>query len=433
MAHYLTKGKWRWANHLRRLDETLVDVAVGRVRKLLVTMPPRHGKSELCSHWFPVWYLSRFPDDSIIMSGYGQEYASKYGRDVRNTLTEHPEIGVQVSKDSSAMHRWNIEKHKGGMYAVGLGGPITGRGGNILILDDPVKGDAEARSLTYRERIWEWWCRTFFTRREPNAGVVLVGTRWHHDDLIGRVLKEEGDEWEKLDFPALDADGRALWEERFPASELVATRKSIGDEAFECLYQQRPTLEGGNLLKREWWGYYTLLPTEIHSVVQSWDTAFKRGETNDYSVCETWASNSADYYVVETFRDRVEFPELKRLVVQQYEKATAVTGVTPHAILIEDAASGQSLIQELRRDTNLPIIPVKPDKDKIARTNAITPLLRAGKVRIPERAAWVADFVNECSQFPSGAHDDQVDAMTQALIYLKEQSAKLQDIVSLKW
>jgi len=313
----------------------------------------------------------------------------------------------------------------------------------VLILDDPIKNDQEARSRIYRERLWDWWRNTFLTRREPNAGVVLIMTRWHYDDLAGRIMREDSDEWETLMFPAIaEADeksvglrttdvlgrkeGDPLWPERFPVNELERIRERIGLQAWNALYQQRPTQEEGQLLKREWWRY-TSYPEKPDVVVQAWDTAFKTGQENDYSVCvEIWRT-SEYYYVANVFRGRLEYPELKRAIVQLYDGAKSLEfGIRPSAVVIEDTASGQSAIQELKRDSAVPIIPVKVDRDKIARVNQITGLVEAGKVVLPERASWLAEFIEECAEFPVGLHDDQVDAFVHGLSYLHNQVERYQ-------
>ena len=283
MASWLAKGKWRWARHLELLDRKFMDMWAGRAPdRLMVFMPPRHGKSEYCSHRVPAWSLSNYPDKNVIVSGYGQDFAQEWGRKVRNTITEHSgQLGVKVASDSSSASRWGIDKHGGQMYAVGIGGALTGRGGYLLVCDDPIKNEQEARSEVYRERNWDWWRNVFTTRLEPNGKILLIMTRWHDDDLAGRLIKQERNRWSILNLAALAeredelgrAEGEALWPDRYDVEALEAQRESMGDIDFTALYQGRPSLEQGNIIKYEWWNWYLELPSapaHLHLWHQCW-------------------------------------------------------------------------------------------------------------------------------------------------------------------
>lgn len=379
-------------------------------------MPPRHGKSELASIRFPAWYLGRNPDKRIIGASYAASLSYRFSRAARNVIrSDEWPYPIRLADDSQSVQAWDIADHRGGYFAAGVGGPITGMGADLLIIDDPVKNQEESDSAVYRENVWEWYTSTAYTRLEDDAAVVLIMTRWHHDDLAGRLLvqaQQGGDQWVTLSLPAIDAEGSALWPEKYDTAALQRIKGAVGSRTWTALYQQSPTDDETAIIKREWWRTYTASP-ECDRVIQIWDTAFKTKQSSDYSVCATWGATATGYYLLDLWRARVEFPELKRAVVMQSAKHN------PSAVIVEDAASGQSLIQELRRETNLPIIAVKPDRDKLARVHAVTPMIEAGRAYLPESAPWLSDFVEEHAQFPSGAHDDQVDTTAMALARLK--------------
>ena len=417
------------ARHHSLIVSRLEAIERGQESRLTVCIPPRHGKSLITSTIFPAWYLGRHPDHHVIFATYGQELSDDFGRRVRNLLTDplHQAIfpNCRLSEDSAAAHRFATTRG-GAYFAVGRGGPVTGRGAHLLIIDDPIKDYEEASSETIRRTLHEWFTSVAYTRLMPGGRIVLIQTRWHEDDLAGRLLREQrgGERWELLSMPAIaesdDAfrkEGEPLWPERFPLSQLEQIRAAIGSRAWASLYQQRPSAATGAVFKRNWWQFYRPpLHGQFNRVVQSWDTAFKKGAENDFSVCTTWAATDNGYYLFHLWRGRLEFPELKRLMASLAEQWK------PHAILIEDKASGQSLIQELKHSTVLPIIPIKVDSDKLARAQAVTPLIEAGKVSLPESAPWLNDFIDEMSSFPNGLHDDTVDSATQALNYLREHA-----------
>lgn len=417
------------AHHLTALAEMLERVERGEVKRLLVLMPPRHGKSELVSLRFPCWYLARHPEDYIAQVGYAESIALTHSRKARDIfisqgmtnlfpgIHHRPERAGQeiIIPERQAAHEWGT-KQGGSYYAVGIGGGLTGRGFNVGIIDDPVKDDEEAASQTIRDKVWEWYKTVFRTRAQPDAAIIIVMTRWHQDDLVGRLLKQAredptSDQWTILHFKAL-TEGKALWPERYPLAELEKIRSSIGGRAFESLYQGNPTVAEGQIIKREWWKYYKEKPT-FTKLIHSWDTAFKDKSQNDYSVCTVWGETDTGYYLLDLWRGKVEFPELKRVAVSLAERDH------PSVVVVEDKASGQSLIQELQRNTRLPVLPFKVDRDKIARAEAVTPLIEAGKVLLPETAPWLFDYLEEMSGFPNAEHDDQVDSTTQALEYLR--------------
>ena len=414
------------APHHERIISELEAVERGDISRLMMFLPPRHGKSLPTSILFPSWYLGRHPDRHVILATYGQELSDHFGRQVRN-LVAHPLHraifpGCILSEDSTAAHRFATSQG-GSFFAVGRGGPLTGLGAHLLIIDDPLKDSQEAGSETTRQGLYEWFTWTAYTRLAPGGAVILIQTRWHEDDLAGRLLADStGQQWEVLNLPAIaERDeyfrrkGEALWPERFPLPELERIRAAIGSRAFASLYQQRPSAAEGAIFKRDWFQYYRPPVTgQLSRIVQSWDTAFKRGAENDYSVCTTWGVSENAYFLMHLYRGKEEFPELKRVMTPLAEQWN------PTEILIEDRASGQSLIQELRSSTRFPIIAVKSDSDKQSRAQAITPIIEAGKVFLPENAPWVQDFLDEMSSFPNGLHDDIVDSTSQALNHLRQ-------------
>lgn len=420
---------WRYARHLQVLNQALIAVSLGRIRRLMVFMPPRHGKSQLVSETFPAWYIGTHPEHRVIAASYGATLAESFGRKARDLLTEYgPSLyGVTVSSATHAADRWDLHKHRGGMNTVGVGGAMTGMGASVLIIDDPLKNWEEAQSETVRDAIYDWYVSTARTRLTPRGAVILVMTRWHHDDLAGRLLKAQetgqGDRWHVLSMPALaespdDALGReigtALWPEQFDSEQLAATRAASGGRVWTALYQQRPSPESGATFQRPWFAHrYRELPNTLARRVMAVDSAFKTGVGSDFSVIATWGATAADYYALNVWRDRVEFPDLVRAILDQYAR------YRPDVVLVEDAASGQSAIQTLRRETNLPIVAVKPQGSKQSRADSVSPLFEAGKVHLPESADWLADFIEEHVSFPFAAHDDMVDTTSMALARLK--------------
>ena len=413
------------APHHELIISKLEAVERGEIKRLMIFMPPRHGKSFITSSIFPAWFLGRHPHYDVIFATYGQELSDDFGRRVRNFIAGpvHEAIfpNCGLSEDSTSVHRFNTTAG-GAYFAVGRGGSITGRGAHLLLIDDPIKDHEEANSETVRKALHEWYASVAYTRLMPGGAIIIIQTRWHEDDLAGWLLREHASEnWDVIRLPAIAEqdegfrkEGEALWPERFPLPELERIRTAIGARAWASLYQQRPAPAEGVIFKRGWWQFYSQpLTVASNHIVQSWDTAFKKGTENDFSVCTTWGVAGDGYYLLHLWRERVEFPELKRVLASLAEQWK------PNAILVEDKASGQSLIQELKVSTALPITPVKVDSDKQTRAQAVTALIEAGKIFLPQSAPWVSDFVEEMACFPNGIHDDVVDATTQALNYLR--------------
>lgn len=401
---------WDWA-HLAFVREKFKKVELGTNQRIMICMPPRHGKTEQCTIRFPGYFLERYQESRVVIGCYNQTLANKFSRKTRRIMRER----IALSDERSAVEEW--ETSNGGSFrAIGVGSGITGQGADLIVIDDPVKSRIEANSLAFRERCWDWYTDDLYSRREPGCSIILIMTRWHNDDLAGRILaSDDAPNWDVINLPALAEnndplgrlEGEALCPERYSREALLEI-KSVQQGAFDALYQGRPSAMEGAIFKREYWRYYREVPI-FEKIIHSWDTAFKKGAENDFSVCTIWGQATNGYYLLYRWKQRVEFPELKRTVVLLAQQVPA------NEILIEDKASGQSLIQELQRETRLPIIPYKVDKDKMARANAITPIIEAGKVYLPEKGEWVQDYIDTMASFPNDAHDDDVDSTTQAL------------------
>jgi predicted phage terminase large subunit-like protein len=401
-------------------------------------MPPRHGKSMLASEFFPAWYLGRNPSHYVIAATYAQDYADDIGRKVRDQIadTAFQSVfpGCKLKGDSKSSKRFHVASSdsfstdtEGAYFAVGIGGPVTGRGAHLLLIDDPVKNREEADSPTLRRRNKEWYTSTAYTRLMPDARVVVIQTRWHEDDLAGWLIREQDHEnWTVLSLPAVaetDSDiigrktGELLWE-NYPLEALDRIKRSIGSRDWSALYQQRPAPAEGGMCKAHWFKRYDR-PQEVYDqIIQSWDTASKANELNDPSVCTTWGVRKDGFDLLQVMVRRLEFPQLKALVRSQAE------AFSPDAILIEDKSSGQALLQDLKRESKLPLIAVNPTADKITRFAAVSPMIEAGRVALPTTAAWLTDYEMELMTFPNSPHDDQVDSTSQFLNWQRDRAGR---------
>ena len=430
LAHRLTKGRFRIPPHLSLLSKEVAK-AVRTGGRLLVMMPPRHGKSETVSVWGPVWFLNAWPDRRVMLASYEADFAAGWGRRARNLIDEHQdELLVRLSQDSTAANRWNTPEG-GGMTTAGAGGAITGRGADLLIIDDAHKNAEEAYSQAHRDRVWEWWTTTALTRLEPGAAVVVVGTRWHEDDLIGRILAQDGEPWTVVRLPALAlegdpvgrAPGEALWPDRYDVAALERTRRSVGERAWEALYQQNPFGEGGGFFQRRWFEARYDVVAPLHYRLPD-GTTLHRDELGRYATVDLAVSTrtSADYTVAAVVgrtrdgrrlllhvdRARREGPDqvpaLRRLV-EAWGLST---------VWIERTAFQLAIVQAARR-AGLPVRELEPDRDKVARALPLTVELEAGRLLLPRRAPWLDALLAELLAFPAGAHDDQVDALAYAV------------------
>ena len=408
------------AEHTARLCAELEAVERGASPRLAIFMPPRHGKTLHVSERFPAWYLGRHPERQVILASYSAELAESNSRRVRNLL-RHPwyPFPARVADDSQAVNRWGTTQG-GTIIAAGVGGSITGFGAHLLVIDDPVKGREEADSEAFRERAWEWYREVARTRLMPGGAIVVCQTRWHEDDLAGRILAQQPGSWRVLSLPAVAdeddqlgrAPGEPLWPAWFDRAELAALQSELGTRAWSALYQQAPTSDAGGLFRRAWMGRRHGAPPPLSYTLCSVDSAFKTGVANDYSVIATWGTDGRDFYLLDLWRERVEFPDLVHAIVAQTARHS------PKAILVEDTAAGQSALQQLRRDTPLPLLAVKVTASKQARAAAVTPLFEAGKVSIPAGKDWLDSWIEEHVAFPTGRFDDQVDTTSMALARL---------------
>lgn len=422
---------------LQLIDQALVEAFNTPDSRLIITMPPQEGKSTRVARDFLIWALTQNPEIRIVAGSYGQGLANRNGRVVRNMILGHPELGLGIAPDNGSVHEWQIAGHQGGMLAVGRGGLVTGMPAELLVIDDPIKDRKEADSATVRDTCWEWWTESLSTRLAPGAPVVVIMTRWHEDDLVGRLLAaEDGHLWRVLNIPAEADHDPAKGESdplgRQPGQFMLsargrterqwrAIRVRVGSRTWNALYQGRPAPAEGGVFKRDWWQEYTvpLWVTDgtvcralgFDAVLASWDMAFKDTDQSDYVVGQVWAMRGADIYLLDQVRGRWDFPETLRQVRQLAVK-------WPDALLkvVEDKANGTAVLAQLRH-TVPGLVAETPTESKTARAQAVAPLVEARNVHLPapEIAAWVGGFIEECAAFDNGAHDDQVDAMSQAL------------------
>ena len=415
--------------HIDRLTDALEAVERGGITRLIVTMPPRHSKSLNVSEHFPAWYLGKHPDQRIIAASHTAQLAYTFSRRVRNKLTDprYP-FPVTIADDKGAVQAWDTSEG-GGYIAVGAGGSPTGHGANGILIDDPIRSAADADSETVRESLWEWYTGTMRTRLQPGGWIVLTATRWHMDDLTGRLLaamKTGGESWHHLHMPAVDDDtGDPLWPEFWPLDALDGIRQSVGSRVWEAQYQGRPTPAEGGMFKRHWWQRYRVLP-HIKRAELVVDSAFKEGVENDYSAFALWGTDGAgSAYLVRVWRARIAFPELIQLGHDAHAWARQQFPHLKIPLVVEDKASGQSAIQTWRQPTYtkagmlpaLPVIPfaIKGNQSKIARAEGVTPVAEGGRAFVPEAAPWLDDWLTEHEAFPTGAHDDMVDTTSMAL------------------
>ena len=415
--------KWDWRHQLF-LYKALHRVTTGACKRLIITMPPRHGKSETVTIRYAAWRLERDPKLNIILGSYNQKLANRFSRRIRAIVEER----IPLAKDKRSADEWET-KVRGGVKAVGVGAGITGFGGSLVIIDDPVKNRAEAESRTMRDNVWDWFNDDIYTRLEPGAAIILIQTRWHEDDLAGRLLKQSadgGEAWERVDLPALAEEsdplgrpiGEALWPERYSREDLEAIRRQQGTYSFSALYQQQPVPSDGGLFKREWFQHIVSRPPSGLVWARGYDLAVSTKTTSDHTASFRCAfDRNGNLYIADGFRRRIEYPEQRRYVIDRVREERN----TSHGI--EKALHGQALVQDLRQDVKVrgrPIEAIRVDTDKITRALAWAGLAEDGKV-ILVQGTWIDDFVDEVCSFPYGSHDDQVDAVSLAVRMLSRR------------
>ena len=413
--------------HHQRIAEKFNLLAEGKIKRLIINMPPRHTKSEFASFLLPAWMIGRKPNLKIIQTTHTTELAVRFGRKAK-TLMDMPEykevFTTRLREDSQAAGKWETEQG-GEYYAAGVGSAITGRGADLLIIDDP-HSEQDAMNVDALERAYEWYTSGPRQRLQPGGAIVLVMTRWNVKDLTGALLRETGnvksDKWELIEFPAILPSGKAVWPEYWKLEELEGVKSSISLQKWNAQWMQNPTSEEGALIKREWWRKWTkdTIP-DLEHVIQSYDTAFMKKETADYSAITTWGvfHNNEDsgpqLILLDAVKDRFEFPELRRVAYQQYQYWQ------PETVLIEAKASGLPLTYELRK-MGIPVINYTPSRgnDKHTRVNSVAPLFESGQIWAPVDKEFAQEVIEECAAFPYGDHDDLVDSMTQAVMRFRQ-------------
>ena len=421
--------------HHEIMAEAFEKVANGELKRLIINMPPRHTKSEFASYLFPAWFLGQYPEKKVIQTAHTAELAVGFGRKVRNLIQseEYQKVfsGIELSTDSKAAGRWNTNKG-GDYFAIGVGGAVTGKGADVLIIDDP-HSEQDAQAGQYNpevfDKVYEWYTSGPRQRLQPGGAIILVMTRWAKRDLTGQILKsmterEGADDWEVIQLPAIMPSGSPLWGEYWRLEELESLKAELPLSKWNAQYQQDPTSEEGALIKREWWKEWTkndLPPCD--SIIQSWDTAFLKTQRADYSACTTWGvfhgpddegKTRPNLILIDAFKEKLEFPDLKRAAYEKYWE------YEPDQMIIEAKAAGSPLIFELRA-MGIPVTEFTPSRgqDKIARVNAVTDLFASGVVWHPP-TRWAEEVIEECASFPAGDHDDFVDSTTQALLRFRQ-------------
>jgi predicted phage terminase large subunit-like protein len=412
--------------HHKKIADKFNQIASGKIKRLIINMPPRHTKSEFASYLLPSWMVGRRPDLKIIQTTHTTELAIRFGRKAK-TLMDSPEykevFKTRLREDSQAAGKWETEQG-GEYYAAGVGSAITGRGADLLIIDDP-HSEQDALNVTALERAYEWYTSGPRQRLQPGGAIVVVMTRWNMKDLTGMLLKSQkelkSDKWEIIEFPAIMPSGKPVWPEYWKKEELEGVKASISIGKWNAQWMQNPTAEEGSLIKREWWKTWEkdAIPPLQH-IIQSYDTAFLKKETADYSAITTWGvfqpndDSPPNLILLDALKERLEFPELRKTALEQYRYWN------PETVIIESKASGLPLTYELRK-MGIPVINYTPSKgnDKHARVNAVAPLFESGVIWAPDHK-FAEEVIEECASFPYGDHDDLVDSMTQAVMRFRQ-------------
>ena len=435
-CYFVHKGKWidtHFHKFLANKIQSFVETYTGNPYDILVlSCPPQHGKSLTVTETFPSWYVGKYPDRRCIIACYNDDFAGKFGRRNKAKIDEAGQFIFNIRLKKSSDRDMEIADHTGSIITRGIMAGITGNAGDLIIIDDPVKTRMEADSPTYRERLWEEWMNSIKTRTQAGSKIIIIQTRWHEDDLAGRVINSE-DYLEVINIPVEaeenDILGRNIgdalcpeigkdnkWLRMFKANYL-ADPNGGGSRAWNALYMGRPTSAEGNVFKREWWKYYTKLPEHIQLVGISVDATFKDKDTSDFVAIEVWGKLNGDYYLMDLIKRRMDFPETLKAIRHIAEKYP-----DRHSILVEDKANGSAIISMLRHEIG-GIVAITPKESKTARANAITGIVEAGNVYLPEYADFTGEFVEELASFPNGVHDDLVDAFTQFVNHFKFRQA----------
>jgi predicted phage terminase large subunit-like protein len=408
------------------------EIASGKIKRLIINMPPRHTKSEFASFLLPAWYLGKYPGKKIIQTSNTAELAVGFGRKVRNLVAseQYHRIfpGVNLRSDSKAAGRWSTNQN-GEYFAIGVGGTVTGKGADLLIIDDPHSEQEAALAASdpsVFDKVYEWYTSGPRQRLQPGGSIIIVMTRWAKRDLTGKVIQSmidrDGEKWEIIQLPAIMPSGNPLWPQFWSIEELEALKSELPASKWNAQYMQTPTSEEGAIVKREWWKIWENdLPPRCEYIIQSWDTAFTKNERSDYSACTTWGvfymnENENDPHIIllDAFKRRMEFPELKKMAFETYKEWE------PDAFIVEAKASGAPLIFELRA-MGIPVQEFTPSRgnDKMVRINSVADLFASGKVWAPG-TRWADELIEEMAAFPNSDHDDLVDSTTQALLRFRQ-------------
>ena len=422
-CYFVHNDKWidtKFHRFLAEKVQNFVEEYTGNPYDILVlSTPPQHGKSMTVTETFPSWYAGKYPDRRCIVACYNDDFAGKFGRRNKMKLEEFGQFIFGVGLSKSSDRDIELAGHAGSIITRGIMSGITGNSGDLIIIDDPVKNRQEADSVNYRDRLWEEWQNSIKTRTQAGTKIIIIQTRWHEDDLAGRVIREENNV-EVINIPveaeANDILGRAVGDSLCPEigkdnAWLKSFKESYkgGMRAWNALFQGRPTSEEGNIFKREWWQYYDVLPSHLPLKVISVDATFKDNADNDYVAIEVWGKLNGDFYLIDLIKRRMDFPETLKAI-----KAMNAKYPDRHSILIEDKANGPAIIAMLRHEVS-GIIPVEPEGSKVARANAVTGIIESGNVYLPRYADFTSEFIEEHASFPNSAHDDLVDSCTQFL------------------
>lgn len=418
----------KYAKHWKLIDNALMRICAGKLKKLIVNIPPQFGKSELISKHFPAWFLGRFPQKKIILVSYESDYAASWGLRARSLYNEFGpsvfgrKLGVLTQRD------WWFTDQEGYMATGGALGAVTGKGADILIIDDPHKNSSEAHSKLMRDKIWDNYLSTYLTRVQPNGAQIIIQTRWHEDDLTGRILKQEGNDWEKIILPALDpTESISLFPERYSVAELLEKKKTMGSYVFGALYQQQPSPKDGGIFKQSWFKYWSRYPDKFDKIIISWDLSEgSECEGSSYQAGTVLGKIKADTYLLDIVRLKVDFPSqvkaIRDLALKHRHKG----------ILIEKKSTGKAACDILSRD--IPgIVKITPTESKEARASAISYIIEAGNFYLPEhlkftdsngKEKFIKDVVlDEMKAFPNAENNDIVDSVSQGLnhLYNKQQ------------
>jgi len=412
-------------SHHKIMAEKFNKVARGELKRVIINMAPRHTKSEFSSYLLPSWMIGKNPKLKIIQATHTTELAVRFGRKAKHLIDseEYQKIyPTKLREDSKAAGRW--ETNEGGEYfAAGVGGSITGRGADLLIIDDP-HSEQDALNVNALDRTWEWYTSGPRQRLQPGGIIVVVMTRWNMKDLTGRLINAQketkADQWEVIEFPAILPNNKPVWPEYWKLEELESVKASLAIGKWNAQYQQNPTAEEGSIIKREWWNLWEKDLPPLYHVIQSYDTAFLKKETADYSAITTWGvfypteDSGPNLILLDVVKDRFEFPELRRVALEQYNYWK------PESVIIEGKASGMPLTFELRKQ-GIPVINYTPSRgnDKHARVNAVAPLFESGQIWATDDK-FTEEVIEECAAFPYGDHDDLVDSMTQAVMRFRQ-------------